>query len=409
MRFASSISDAVNAQAAADAVCDQILEQLRGATCHVACVFASTIYRTSWSELVAQIHRRLTPRALIGCSGSGIIGGSQELEWVPALSVVAAHLPDVQVHPFVVTPEELEQSGPGGFWIDKMGAAPDAKPVFIVCVDPYTGQPEKLLRELNATYPHRPMIGGLVSGGNEAGEHVLLMGTDVYREGAVGVAMTGDIVMDTLIAQGCRPIGRPYIITKAEDNVVWGLGGRSSLEVLHQVLSNLSASDRELAQEGSIMVGLAIDEMRSRFASGDFLIRQIIGVDPHVGALAVAEEVQVGQTLQFHLRDAAASREELRRLLAQQQEGFGGSQPAGALLFNCSGRGKSFYGTSHYDVKTIRTFNGKVPVGGFFCNGEIGPVGMTNFLHGYTASIGFFRPLGAVLSRQTPQAAKDAA
>ena len=392
MRFTSGISDAVNAQEAAETVCRHVLDQLAGSTCDLACVFASTIYRTSWPSLLTDIHERLKPAALIGCSGSGIIGGGQELEWVPAISIVAAHLPGVRLFPFVVTPNELELSSPGGFWIDKIGASPEAHPVFILIADPYTGQPAKLISELNATYRTRPIVGGLVSGGNEPGEHLLFKNTDVHHEGAVGVAMTGNITMDTVISQGCRPIGRPYVVTKAEDNVVVQLGGRQALAVLHEVLSGLSPEDRELAQRGSVFVGLVINELRPSFISGDFLIRNIVGIDPDLGAIAVADEVEVGHTLQFQLRDPSTSRQELRRLLQQSQPSRM-SPPAGCLLFNCTGRGKSLYGLAHQDVKTIQTVSGKLPIGGFFCNGEIGPVGGTNFLHGYTASLCLFRPL----------------
>jgi small ligand-binding sensory domain FIST len=132
--------------------------------------------------------------------------------------------------------------------------------------------------------------------------------------------------------------------------------------------------------------------MRQRFGSGDFLIRQIAGIDPNLGGIAVSDEVDVGHTLQFQLRDPSTSRHELRRLL-QRLASPNGNSPAGALLFNCTGRGKSLYGTAHHDVKTIQTVSGKMPIGGFFCNGEIGPIGGVNLLHGYTASLGLFRPL----------------
>ena len=392
MRFTSGISDAVSAEAAIDAACRQAREQLANASCDLACLFVSTIYRASWPEMLQRVHDQLTPQVLIGCSGSGIIGSTQEFEWVPAVSVVAAHLPAVKLFPFLITPEELEQSAPGGYWIDKIGAAPMAQPVFVLFTDPYTMEPMKLLTELNATYRTRPIIGGLVSGGNEPGEHLLFMGRDVHHEGAVGVAMTGNIAMDTIISQGCRPVGRPYILTKVEENVVLELGGRPALTVLHEVLSGLSVEDRELAQRSSVFVGLVINEMRPMFGSGDFLIRNIIGIDPELSAIAVAEAVHVGQTLQFHLRDATASRQELRRLLLQWGQAHSVVSPAGCLVFNCTGRGKSFYGTSHHDVKIIQALGGKPPIGGFFCNGEIGPVDGTNFLHGYTASLGLFRP-----------------
>ena len=401
MRFTSGISDAVSAQTAAESACRQVIEQLAGESCHLACVFVSTIYRASWPDIVGRIADQLKPQVLIGCSGSGIIGGEQEIEWVPAISIVAAHLPEVQLFPFTVTPDELESSAPGGFWIDKVGASPGTQPIFVLFVDPYTCEPMKLIDELNQTYRTRPIIGGLVSGGNEPGEHLLFTGTTVSHEGAVGVAMTGNIAMDTIVSQGCRPVGRPYVVTKAEENVVWQLGGRQALSVLHEVLSGLSSDDRELARQGSIVVGLVVNEMRAAFAPGDFLIRNIVGIDPEIGALAVAEEVRQGQTLQFHLRDASTSRQELRRLLAQCGSAPQLPPPAGCLLFNCTGRGKSFYGVAHHDVKAIKTVNRTLPVGGFFCNGEIGPIGTTNFLHGYTASLGLFRPLQVSASQGT--------
>jgi small ligand-binding sensory domain FIST len=400
MRFASGISDAVNVRQATETACQQVVEALRGAACHVAFLFVSPIYRTSWPALLGYLRDQLRPTVLIGCSGSGLIGGSQELEWVPGVSLVAAHLPDVRFYPFAVAPEELELSSPGGFWVDKIGASPDANPVFVVFADPYTTQPMKLIEELNATYRARPIVGGLVSGGNEPGEHLLFLETDVYREGVVGLAMTGNITMDTIVSQGCRPIGRPLIITRADENVILQLKGKPALEVLHEVLAGLTPDDRALAQRGSIFVGLAINEMRPAFGSGDFLVRNIMGVDPEAGAIAVAEQVEVGQTLQFQLRDPTTSRQELRRLLHRQlEESSQPIPPAGGLLCNCSGRGKALYGSANQDVRTIQMVSGKLPVGGFFCNGEIGPIGGINFLHGYTASLGLFRPVHVPLPK----------
>lgn len=392
MRFTSGISDAISARGAAEAACRQVADQLSGASCDLACIFVSPTYRTAWPDLIALIHERLRPRALIGCGGSGIIGGVQELEWVPAVSILAAHLPDVRLFPFVVTPEELTDSSPGGFWVDKVGAGPDTHAVFVVLADPYTCETPKLIDELNATYRARPVVGGLVSGGTEPGEHLLFLNTTVHREGAVGVAMAGNITMDTVVSQGCRPVGRSYVVTKGEERAVLELGGRQALAVLHDVLSALSPDDRELAQRGSIFAGVAISEMRQRFGSGDFLIRNIVGIDPELGALAIAEGVEVGQTIQFQLRDPGTSRQELRRLLQQRLTSHP-LPPAGGLLFNCTGRGKALYGAAHQDVKLIQTIGGKLPIGGFFCNGEIGPVNGTNLLHSYTASLALFRPL----------------
>ena len=389
MRFASGSSDAVNAQDAVNTAGRHVQEQLGGLSCDLAYLFVSTIYRAAWPEVLAALSEMLQPRVLIGCSGSGIIGGERELEWVPAVSILAAHLPEVRLFPFHMTPEELDVSTPGGFWIDKIGAMPQARPLFTLFVDPLTMPPAKLIAELNATYRASPMIGGLISGGTLPGEHLLFHGHGIAQEGAVGVAMTGNITLDTVVSQGCRPIGRPMIVTKAEENIIWQLGGKPALTVLHEALAGSSPEDRELAQHGAIFAGLAISEMRQSFISGDFLIRNIVGIDPDGGAVAVADHVEVGQTLQFQLRDPATSRQELRRLL--QHTGHmapAATSPAGCLLLNCSARGKSLYGTAHQDLRTIQLVSGKLPIGGLFCNGEIGPVGGTNVLQTYTASIG---------------------
>lgn len=405
MRFTSGISDAVQLLNAVTDASQQVLRQLEGEPCQLACLFVSPIYRAQWTDALTRLHELLKPAVLIGCSGSGVIGGGQELEQIPALSIVAAHLPDVRLFPFAVTPEELDDSAPGGFWVDKIGASPEAQPVFLVLADPFTCPTPKLIAEINATYRARPVTGGLVSGGTEAGEHLLFLDTAVHREGAVGVAMTGNIAMDTVISQGCRPVGRPYIVTKAEEHAVLELGGRQALAVLHDVLSALPPDDRELAQRGSIFAGVAISEMRQTFRPGDFLIRSVVGIDPELGALAIADGVEVGQTLQFQLRDPSTSRQELRRLL-QQQISPHPLPPSGCLLFNCTGRGTSLYGSPHQDVRLIQTVSGKLPIGGFFCNGEIGPVHGTNFLHGYTASLALFRPLHVLRHQPATPAAR---
>ncbi len=403
MRFASGLSDALNATAAADEAVRQVTEQFDSTGCDVAWVFVSPLYHAVWSDLLARVQDRLGARVLLGGSGSGLIGAQRELEWVPGISILAARLPGVRLHPFVVSPAELDAAEPGGFWIDKVGISPETRPVFVLCLDALTVAAEPLIRQLSATYSGRPMVGGLVSGGNRAGEHLLFEGTTVHREGAVGVALSGDIVMETIVSPGCRPIGQSYVVTKAEDNVIWQLGGRPAFEMLHQALRSLTSEDRELAEKGSVMMGLVINEMQRHFGAGDFLIRQIVGLDPDVGALAIADSVQLGQTVQFHLRDAGTSRDELRRMLVQHMGADAATPPAGALMFNCVGRGRAFYGSSHHDLRTVHMFSGKVPIGGFFSNGEIGPAGNANLVHGYTASVGFFRPVPAPKPQRTAE------
>lgn len=393
MRWTSAISDSVRLPEAAQQVADQALRQLNGAPCHLAVIFMSSLYRTRRSDALAVIHARLRPGVLIGCSGSGIMGGDREFESVPALALVAASLPKVQLYPFAVSPDALDRMTSAD-WLQKLGVGPDAKPQVIALADPYTCNPAKLVADVNALFPGAPMIGGLVSGDREPGDHALFHDTDVLHAGVVGVALTGNVVMETVVSHGCRPIGRPLVITRSEEHIIWELGGRPALEALRKALTGLSPVDHELAQQ-SMLAGIVIDEMQSSFGPGDFLIRQLVGIDPPTGAMALSERVARGQTLQFHLRDPQASRDELRRLLAERTAQWRQAPPAGALLFNCLGRGRAFYGASNQELRTIRAVGGRLPVGGFLCNGEIGPLGSSNRLHRYTASLAVFRPAPA--------------
>ncbi|HAM40151.1 MAG TPA: hypothetical protein DDX89_08540 [Candidatus Omnitrophica bacterium] len=392
MRFASAVSESPHLRSAVDQACRHILEQLAGSPCHWVCLFVSPAYHADWDAALRAVHEHLRPAVLIGCSGQSVIGGGREVESVPAVSVFAAHLPEARLYPFVISPDELAISSAGGFWVDKVGIPAQARPSFVLLVDPATCETSKIVQEFNATFPGCPVIGGLASGGREAGDHVLFYDTEVRRAGAVGVALTGHLRLEAVVAPGCRPIGQPLVVTKAEERVIWELGGRQALEVLREVFVGLSSTEQALAQH-AIFIGLCINEMTPRFHPEDFLIRHLAGIDPPSGAIAVEDEVTIGQTLQFHLRDPSISRGELRRTLLRHAGSWSEAAPAGILVFDCLGRGKAFYGAAHQDLKTIReVVGGQAPIGGFFCNGEIGPVGGRNFVHGYTASLGLFRP-----------------
>jgi small ligand-binding sensory domain FIST len=206
----------------------------------------------------------------------------------------------------------------------------------------------------------------------------------------VGVALSGNVVVDTLVAQGCRPVGELMRVTRCQGNILYELDGRPAFEAVQELFATLDEYDRRLAGT-ALFVGVLMDEFRDEPRVGDFLIRNLIGADPRRGALAVGEYLQEGMRVRFHLRDAETSAEDLHTML----KGYEKSSPetlSGALLFSCLGRGEGLYGLPNFDTGVFREHLGDVPVGGFFCNGEIGPVGGNTFLHGYTSSFGLFRP-----------------
>ena len=237
-------------------------------------------------------------------------------------------------------------------------------------------------------FPGMPVLGGMASGGQEPGENRLFLNSEVVHTGAVGVIVHGDVRVRSVVSQGCRPIGSPFVVTAADRNVVQGLGGAPPLRRLQEMLPTLSERDQALVRRG-LHLGLAMNEYQDAFGRGDFLIANVLGADADTGAIAVGNMVRTGQTVQFHVRDDQTADEDLRHLL-QVGPGREQSKAQAALLFSCNGRGTRLFPEPHHDAGVIQELFGPLPLAGFFAQGELGPVGGRNYIHGYTASIALF-------------------
>ncbi|HUJ08807.1 MAG TPA: FIST N-terminal domain-containing protein [Verrucomicrobiae bacterium] len=367
----------------------QVAAQLGPAKADFAVLFVNPKFTPQIDDLVKSAQKAVGARHLIGCTGAGIIGTDQEFEQRPALSLLAGELPGVTIAPFHLTEKELEESTGPAYWHFQLELEPGSEPNLLLFIDPFTTRAMQLVDALAEAYPQAPTIGGLASGAQQPGENRLFVDGEVYDEGAVGVGLTGRIALHTVVSQGCRPIGEPLTVTRAEKNIVFELAGRPPMKVLQDMLPQLPARDQKLARS-ALFLGRVINEYREEFSRGDFLIRNLIGSDPQSGALAVGDLMRTGQTVQFQVRDADTADEDLRHLLRQERRDLGGSQPAGVLLFSCVGRGEGMYGAAHHDIKVVQENLGPVPAAGFFCNGEIGPVGQRAFIHGFTSVIGVF-------------------
>ena len=379
MKWSSAVSRSSELEQAIDEVAERVSFELGSRSPDLAIVFVSAHHVRGYADVPRGLAAALASRVLVGCSAGGVIGGAQEIEEEPGLSLTAALLPGVDLEPFHLDNDETAP------------VSPPAKdpPHFLLLADPFTFEAESFLRALDQRFPDSRKIGGLASGGGSPGENVLYLGADVHRGGLVGVAMSGDIQLETIVAQGCRPIGEPMFVTRSQGNVLYGLDGNPPLEVLHHLFGRLDERDRELFRH-SLFLGIVMKESAGVYRQGDFLIRNIVGMDPDNGTLAVGAVVREGTIVQFHLRDARTSAEDLEELLLRQG-GESAPRPSGALLFSCLGRGRHLYGRPDHDTDAFRRHLGEVPLGGFFCNGEIGPVHGTTFLHGYTSSFGLFR------------------
>ena len=342
--------------------------------------FVSAEYASHFTRLAPSIADAYPTAKLLGCSAGGVIGGGREVEREPAIALVGAVLPDVECHLFTLGRDPRA-------WREQIGVDPGDEPSFILLPDPFTTETEALLSCFDSEYPGCVVVGGLASGTMTAGANALFAGSELLHAGAVGVAFTGNLAIDTVVAQGCRPIGTPLFVTRRERNVILELDGEPALSMLERIHDGLSPGEKELVRH-SLFVGIVMDESRQVYDQGDFLIRNLIGIDPDSGAIAVAAPLRDNHVVQFHLRDADTSAADIEHMLSKADR----ADTSGALLFSCLGRGAMLYGRANHDSDAFRRHIGEVPIGGFFCNGEIGPVGGSTFIHGYTSSFGLFRP-----------------
>lgn len=385
--FAAALSTESDWRAALRSAGAKVREGLSG-SCDLALVFMTELYAgLEPAQIASALRQELPCRALLGCNASGVIGGDREIEMEPAVSVMGMSLPDVRIKPFTLTPEEIASAEPQRL-LRELDIYPTDRPKFLLFADPMSCDIERVVRVINDAYPAAPVIGGLASGLAIGRPNWLITGDEALHQGACGVALSGAVDFDIVVAQGCRPIGTPLIVTKAEGHVLYELGGKPPLDVLRDVIRALSPADQELARQ-SLFAGLVMNEYRPRFGRGDFLVRNLMGYDAETGALMIGANLHVGQTLQFQLRDAKTSDEDLRAHLADLESRRGAAK--GALLISCCGRGRGLYGMPHHDSAVIQAMRGPVPMGGFFANGEIGPVGSVNYIHGYTSSLAVIR------------------
>ncbi|MAI66420.1 MAG: hypothetical protein CMJ26_00915 [Phycisphaerae bacterium] len=388
MRSAAAISEHLDTRTAGIEVAELLETAMAGPT-DVVFVFASFHHREALEFAIADIRRTLAPKTIIGVTTESVVGCDLELEGVAGLSAIAMHLPGVELNAWTTTPKNpVPISRPEAIpeWI---GLKDDTKAVFFFA-DPFSTPITRLLPALvHCRGEDRllPIIGGMASGASQARYNRLFLDDKPIREGGIGLTVSGPIELDCIVSQGCRPIGEHYRVTKTQGNVVLELGGRPALDVLRDLARSVGAKERDFLQ-GGLLLGGVIDEHKSYFGRGDFLVRSILGIDRKRKGIAAGEFYRLGKTVQFHVRDAQTAVEDLQLLLDAQQLG---TQPFAGLLVTCNGRGRSLFHEEDHDLTIIRERLGEVPIAGFFAAGEIGPIGGKSFLHGHTACLSLFR------------------
>lgn len=388
MQFTSALST----EETLDTALQELIEDIKAELRHNRVDFVMTTFSPHFvreaGDLRDSIQAAFAPDVVIGCTAEGIIGRDAEVEQRYAIAVLAGHLPDVGLHPFVLEPTAWQQmlASPETF-VEAVGAPADSK-LFVTLADPFSTPMDEVLDAFNTAYADLPVVGGMASGSRRPGGNALIANERIVNAGVVGLAFTGELDVDVIVSQGCRPIGPVYTVTESDNNVIRAIDGEPPLELFQKLAQTLPDDDRVLLKQG-LFVGRAIDSGTETLGRGDFLIRNVAGVDPDSGALAVQGQVSTGEKIQFHVRDAETAEEDLAMMLTPHSL-F--DPPSGALLFSCNGRGTRLYDRPNGDISTIQNVIGEVELAGFFCAGEIGPIGGRNFLHGHTASMALFRP-----------------
>jgi len=392
MKWASAISTQENLNSCIKETTADIKKSLGGVEPHLTIVFVSPHYAGEIDKIPEKIRAEMAPGILFGCTGGGIIGAGEEVEQQSAFSITCAYLPDVEIKTIYSDTLNLpDQDTSPRVWREWLNISDDKKPQFLFLADPFSFHGEEFLAGIDFAYPNSKKVGGLASGARQPGGNRMFLDDKIYSKGVIGLALCGNIQLDTIVAQGCRPIGEPMNITKCDQQFIRELNGRPPMEILQEIFDTLNEKDRELLQT-SLFLGIEMDAMNEHPKQGDFLIRNLMGADRESGGISVGALLREGQLVQFHLRDKNMSSEDLNMVLTRYQEENDYHSAAGALLFSCLGRGQYLYGKPNHDSELFQEKIGSLPLGGFFCNGEIGPVGSSTFLHGYTSSFGIFRP-----------------
>jgi small ligand-binding sensory domain FIST len=387
MPFAVGVSQHANCREAIQECVSAVQRDLAGRTPDVTFVFVSHHHEDDFPILAARIQEPLNSKVLLGCTGEAVIANQREHENGPALCLWSAVLPQTEIIPWKVEFRET----PDGVVCDGMPVElgehlAETRAVFALG-EPFSSMPPALIDLFDGELHGVPVIGGMASGGGP-GQNKLFFGDQCVDQGAIGVILRGGPAVRTIVSQGCKPIGSPFVVTRSERNIVYSLGGVPPLRKLEELFSTLSERDQELAELG-LFLGIAMNEYQESFERGDFLIANVLGADQKSGAVAIGNVVRTGQTVQFHLRDGATADEDLVQLLERETSSQGKS-PAAALLFSCNGRGTRMFSEPNHDAGVVQRLMGPVPLAGIFAQGELGPVSGRNYIHGFTASLALF-------------------
>ena len=366
----------------------QLRQRLTAGPPSLGLLFASSAWIDQAPELLdlLRIHAHLP--VLVGCTSGGLVAGDRELPAAGGFVLALFHLPGARLRALHVPATALARNAGAG---DLHRATQDLGKVngWLIFAEPFHLRGDSWLPAWQDELPGAVFLGGLASPGHQSERAAVFVNGQCHADGAAVLALAGDVALEPVVSQGCTPVGHAWTVTRSERNLLLRLGNRPAYEVLAETLREMPDEVRARAR-GNLFVGLAATEYRDELRRGDFLVRQLLAADPKSGALAVGAQPRAGQTVQFHLRDAASAAADLDLQLQDAVTRLGDRAIYGGCLALCLGRGQALFGREHHDAISVQQALGPLPVAGFFANGEIGPVGNRSHLHGFTASLALF-------------------
>ena len=352
------------------AVAQSCAAQLDGAAGNLGFLYVTDRIGDHLSDVLSLCRRTTGVAHWVGTVGLGVCATGIEYFDEPAAAVM------------------IGDFEPGSFKIFSGGESEDdAKRLELSCggsqaafalvhADPNTSNVAELVAQLAQRVESGFLVGGLTS----SRQQNLHVADRVIGGGVSGVAFSDGVTIATRLTQGCSPIGPRHAVTAAQRNILVSLDNRPALDVF------LEDIGEELAEQierigGIVFAGLAIKGSDT----GDYLVRNLVGIDPSNKLVAIGEILPANARVMFCRRDADTAREDMTRMLDSIKQGLY-APPRGAVYYSCLGRGPSLFGPHSEELKIIRGALGDVPLVGFFCNGEISH----NRLYGYTGVLTLF-------------------
>ena len=391
MYWYSAVSNSPSLELAIEDVTKEILKQLDGKQADLGFVFISSHHSSEYENITDKIKSKIPFKTILGCSASGVIGEGKEFEYLPGISLSVGILPNVNFTPFHFTQKDLPNPDESPeAWHEIINTTSQDPKAIVLFPDPFSIRTEYILDGLDYAYPNTKIIGALASGGSKPGQNGLFIDNNTFFSGCAGLIISGEFELDILVAQSCRPIGEPMIVTRSNNNVINELDNDLPIVAIKKLYDDLP-EDQKYIMNNALQIGILMDRLGYMDDEITYMIRNISSIDKETGSITIGESITEGQIVQFHLRDPGAAQEELKKMLSEY-ENKNGEIIKSTLMFSSVGRGKYLLGESHHDINLYKNIiDDKSPIAGFFSNGEISPIGDRTYLHGYTSSFAIFK------------------